>query len=55
MAREDFDLSLTRYADEGWRATFYTTGREHSARSAIEFGGERRRSVSTRRSRPSVP
>jgi hypothetical protein len=35
MAREDFDLSLTRYADEGWRATFYTKGREHSATSAI--------------------
>jgi hypothetical protein len=35
MSREDFDLSLTRYADEGWRATFYTKGREHSATSAI--------------------
>jgi hypothetical protein len=34
MAREDFDSSLARYADEGWRATFYVKGREHSATSA---------------------
>jgi hypothetical protein len=34
-AREDFDLSLTRYADEGWRVTFYVKGPEHSATSAI--------------------
>src|SRR5438876_890620 len=30
MARQDYDLSLTRYASEGWRATFYTSGKEHS-------------------------
>jgi hypothetical protein len=30
MARLGYDLQLTRYADEGWRATFYVTGREHS-------------------------
>ena len=29
MARQDFDLSLTRYAGH-WGATFYATGREHS-------------------------
>jgi hypothetical protein len=34
MARQGYDLSLTRYADEGWRATFYVTGREHSATRA---------------------
>jgi hypothetical protein len=34
MARQGYDLSLTRYDDLGWRATFYTTGREHSATSA---------------------
>jgi hypothetical protein len=28
MARQGYDLSLTRYANEGWRATFYITGRE---------------------------
>jgi len=30
MARQGFDLQLTRYANEGWRATFYVSGREHS-------------------------
>src|SRR5262249_54334494 len=34
MARQGYDLSLTRHANEGWRATFYVTGREHSATSA---------------------
>jgi hypothetical protein len=35
MARQRYDLSLPRYANEGWRATFYVTGREHSATRAI--------------------
>ena len=30
-----FDLQLTEYDDRGWRATFYTTGMEHSPTSAI--------------------
>jgi hypothetical protein len=30
MARQAFDLQLTRYDESGWRATFYTTGMEHS-------------------------
>jgi hypothetical protein len=34
MARQGYDLSLTRYANEGGRATFYVTGREHSATRA---------------------
>jgi hypothetical protein len=34
MARQGYDFSLTRYANEGWRATFYVTGREHSATRA---------------------
>jgi hypothetical protein len=25
MARQGYDLQLTRYDDRGWRATFYTT------------------------------
>jgi hypothetical protein len=29
MARQGFDLQLTRYDERGWRATFYTTGMEH--------------------------
>jgi hypothetical protein len=32
--REGYDLQLTRYDDRGWRATFYTTGMEHSPTSA---------------------
>jgi hypothetical protein len=31
MARQGYDLSLTRFATEGWRATFvYVSGGEHS-------------------------
>src|SRR5262245_3254255 len=41
MARQGYDLQLTRYDDKGWRATFYTTGTEHSATSAIGTGWER--------------
>jgi len=33
MARQGFDLQLTRYDERGWRATFYTTGVEHSPRA----------------------
>jgi hypothetical protein len=34
MRRQGFDLQLTQYDDRGWRATFYTTGMEHSPTSA---------------------
>jgi len=34
MHRHGYDLQLTQYDDRGWRATFYTTGMEHSATSA---------------------
>jgi hypothetical protein len=34
MARQGYDLQLTRYDEQGWRATFYTTGMEHSPTSA---------------------
>ena len=34
MARQGYDLQLTRYDERGWRATFYTTGMEHSITSA---------------------
>ena len=33
MHRQGFDLQLTQYAERGWRATFYTTGMEHSPTS----------------------
>src|SRR5262249_46646388 len=41
MHRQGFDLQLTQYADRGWRATFYTTGMEHSPTSATGTGWER--------------
>jgi hypothetical protein len=34
MARQGYDLQLTRYDEQGWRATFYTSGMEHSLTSA---------------------
>jgi hypothetical protein len=34
MARQGYDLQLTRYDEKGWRATFYTTGMKHSPTSA---------------------
>ena len=34
MARQGFDLQLTRYDEQGWRATFYMSGMEHSPTSA---------------------
>jgi hypothetical protein len=33
MAHQGYDLQLTRYDERGWRATFYTTGMEHSPTS----------------------
>jgi hypothetical protein len=30
MAHQDFHLQLTRYAERGWRASFYTSGIAHS-------------------------
>ena len=30
MHRQGFDLQLTESDERGWRATFYTTGMEHS-------------------------
>ena len=41
MARQGYDLQLTRYDESGWRAMFYTTGMEHSPTSAIGTGWER--------------
>jgi hypothetical protein len=41
MARQGYDLQLTRYDENGWRATFYTTGMEHSATRATGTGWER--------------
>ena len=41
MARQGFDLQLTRYDEKGWRATFYTSGMEHSITSATASAWER--------------
>jgi len=41
MACQGYDLQLTRYDERGWRATFYTTGMEHSPTSATGTGWER--------------
>jgi hypothetical protein len=36
MARQSYDLQLTRYGEDGWRATFYPAGRTaHSMTSAV--------------------
>ncbi len=32
------DLQLTRYDARGWRATFYTSGMEHSLAHAFTWG-----------------
>jgi hypothetical protein len=40
MARQGYDLQLTRYDEKGWRATFYTPGMEHSPTSATATGWE---------------
>ena len=42
MHRQGFDLQLKQYDDRGWRATFYTTGMEHSPTSATGTAWERR-------------
>ena len=34
MHRQGFDISLTQYAERGWRATFYMSGMEHSPTGA---------------------
>jgi hypothetical protein len=41
MARQGFDLQLTRYDERGWRVTFYASGMEHSPTSATGTGWER--------------
>ena len=40
MAYQGYDIQLTRYDERGWRATFYTSGMEHSATSATASAWE---------------
>jgi hypothetical protein len=48
MARQGYDLQLTRYDERGWHATFYTSGMEHSPPARPAARGSARRG--TRRS-----
>ena len=41
MPRQGFDLQSTQCDGRGWRATFYTSGMEHSPTSATGTGWER--------------
>jgi hypothetical protein len=41
MHRQGFDLQLTQYDERGWRATFYTSGMQHSPTSATGTAWER--------------
>jgi len=41
MRRQGYDLQLTQYDERGWRATFCTTGMEHSPTGAIGTTWER--------------
>ncbi|PYN68018.1 MAG: hypothetical protein DMD93_12545 [Candidatus Rokuibacteriota bacterium] len=40
MARQGYDVQLTRYDERGWRATFYTSGIERSITSATASAWE---------------
>lgn len=41
MARQGYDLQLSRDANEAWRATFFLAGREHSPHAAAGTAWER--------------
>jgi len=53
MRRQGYDLQLTQYDERGWRATFYTTGMEHSPTSATG-PGRSARSDAQLRARPAA-
>lgn len=35
MARQGYDVQLTRYGEQGWRATFFPAGLAHSLTAAV--------------------
>jgi len=41
MDRQGYDLQLTKYADRGWRGTFYTSGIEHAPTATTGSAWER--------------
>jgi hypothetical protein len=49
MARQSYDLQLTRYGEEGWRATFDPDGRGHSVTSAVGSAWPREPSIAVQR------
>ena len=49
MARQGYDLQLTRYDEKGWRATFYTTGMARRAPGGSARRGGRSRSQGGKR------
>jgi len=49
MHRQGYDLQLTQYDESGWRATFYTTGMEHSPTSATGTAWDRTPGHATQR------
>jgi len=52
MHRQGYDLQLTQYDDRGWRATFHTTGMEHSPVAATGTAWERTPWHATIRAKP---
>jgi hypothetical protein len=48
MNRQGFDLELTQYPD-GWRCTFFTTGREHSLTSRTGSAWEKTAALTVQR------
>jgi hypothetical protein len=40
MARQGYDLALTGYAGQDWRATFYVMGREHAPTGSLGTASE---------------
>ena len=48
LNRQAYDLQLTQYPD-GWRCTFYTTGREHSLTSRTGSAWEKTAALAVQR------
>ena len=49
MERQGHDLQLKRFDGEGWRATFYTSGKEHSLTSTTGTAWEKTADLAVQR------
>jgi hypothetical protein len=49
MERQGYDLELKRFDGEGWRCTFYTSGKEHSLTSTTGSAWEKTASLAVQR------